>query len=663
MRPKRFPVISWCVVCGMAAAAANGGDVSSTVTADPKCFNEGAEGTVRVVAKNTLGHTTDALVMAACAKFESENAAPAWIVEKTFQNANDPLKLPAVFPYVFNGQNCIRADPAGPGGSWPANTTETVTFTYRSPASVNSKTLVLHGTAWSQEQPVDKELKLPECGLAPHLKIEKFNDLIYGLFVGYYIVVTNDGTAPTVGDVIVTDRVPGKLKIARAFLTRGFGTPEVPITPSGSDGQTVKATITSSIPPKTLYVVHIWTDPKPGATGEILNSALVCGGGDTTAPCSNPRESNGVIHTLKAPTGPPPAAQISGPSTAAAGSPKTYSAATSNQVLSADASATAITYAWLLSDVPLLPAALGPTLIHTFAKPGPHKVSLVAFANGARTTTDLGVTVSAATPGCTPGANILCLLGGRFKVQVDWQSLNNSAAGIGAARPITADTGAFWFFDAANLELVVKVIDGRGLNGKFWVFFGALSDLQYQIKVTDTQTGEVRQYVNEQGNLTSAADTGAFPIATSALAGEDGESTLTETPPLFLEAQTADLATMPEPASSCIADQGTKKLCLSDRFDVSVTCSVPGGSCTPSPVKLTGDTGYFWFFNSANIELMTKVVDGRGLNGKFWFFYGALSDVQYSIRIKDRVTGAFKDYSNPQGHLGSVADTSALPGQ
>jgi hypothetical protein len=645
----------------MAAASARGGDVSSTVTADPKCFQEGAEGTVKVVAKNTLGHTTDALVMAACAKFESENVAPAWIVEKTFQNGNDPLKLTSVFPYVFNGQNCVRADPGGPGGSWPANTTETVTFTYRSPASVNSPTLVLHGTAWSQEAPVDKEIKLPECGLAPHLKIEKFNDFIYGIFVGYYMIVTNDGTAPTVGDVTVTDRIPGKLKIAKAFLTLGFGSPEVPITPSGPDGQTVSATITSSIPPKALYVVHVWTDPKLGATGQILNSAFVCGGGDTTAPCSNPRESNTVSYLLKAPTGPPPEAPIGGPSTATAGSPRTYSATTSNPLQSAGTPATSVTYAWLLSDVPLLPAALGPTLVHTFSKPGAQKISLVAFANGARTTTNLGVAVAAATPGCAPGANTLCLLGGRFKIQVDWQSLNNSTTGTGAARPITADTGAFWFFDPANLELIVKVIDGRGLNGKFWVFFGALSDVQYQIKVTDTQTGEVRQYVNEQGNLTSAADTSAFPIASSHLAGED-ESTLSETP-LSLDSQTTELTSLPEPASTCLADQGTKKLCLSDRFDVSVTCSVPGGSCTPTPVKLTGDTGYFWFFNGANVELMTKVVDGRGLNGKFWFFYGALSDVQYSIRIKDRVTGAFKDYSNAQGSLASVADTSALPGQ
>ena len=58
------------------------------------------------------------------------------------------------------------------------------------------------------------------------------------------------------------------------------------------------------------------------------------------------------------------------------------------------------------------------------------------------------------------------------------------------AVPITADTGYFWFFDDANVELVVKVLDGRSVNGHFWVFFGALSDVGYSITVTDTATGE-----------------------------------------------------------------------------------------------------------------------------------------------------------------------------
>ena len=28
--------------------------------------------------------------------------------------------------------------------------------------------------------------------------------------------------------------------------------------------------------------------------------------------------------------------------------------------------------------------------------------------------------------------------------------------------------GYFWFFDPANVELAVKVLDGRPINGKFW---------------------------------------------------------------------------------------------------------------------------------------------------------------------------------------------------
>ena len=62
-----------------------------------------------------------------------------------------------------------------------------------------------------------------------------------------------------------------------------------------------------------------------------------------------------------------------------------------------------------------------------------------------------------------------------------------SAGGVGHASPITDDTGSFWFFDAANLELVVKVLDGGGFNGDFWVFYGALSNLEYIITVTDTE--------------------------------------------------------------------------------------------------------------------------------------------------------------------------------
>ena len=106
------------------------------------------------------------------------------------------------------------------------------------------------------------------------------------------------------------------------------------------------------------------------------------------------------------------------------------------------------------------------------------------------------------------GAEHALSAGGRFRVQVNWQSPTGS--GVGNAVTMSADTGHFWFFNAANVELVVKVLDARAVNGKFWVFYGALSDVQYTIHGDSTATGAVKTYNNTQGNLASVADTAAF---------------------------------------------------------------------------------------------------------------------------------------------------------
>jgi hypothetical protein len=53
-------------------------------------------------------------------------------------------------------------------------------------------------------------------------------------------------------------------------------------------------------------------------------------------------------------------------------------------------------------------------------------------------------------------------------------------------------------------------LDGRAFNQKFWVFYGALSDVEYMIAVTDTVTGTVKTYFNPGGRLASVADTAAF---------------------------------------------------------------------------------------------------------------------------------------------------------
>ena len=114
------------------------------------------------------------------------------------------------------------------------------------------------------------------------------------------------------------------------------------------------------------------------------------------------------------------------------------------------------------------------------------------------------------TGSCTVNSTTLCLSAARFRVQVSWRAVRQGTSGVGTAIGLTADNGYFWFFNSANIELVLKVLDARVINGRFWVFYGALSDVEYTITVTDTVTGAVKTYFNPQDRLASVADTLAF---------------------------------------------------------------------------------------------------------------------------------------------------------
>jgi predicted outer membrane repeat protein len=242
--------------------------------------------------------------------------------------------------------------------------------------------------------------------------------------------------------------------------------------------------------------------------------------------------------------------------------------------------------------------------------------------------------------GCTADPT-LCLANDRFQLQVSWERPTGER-GAGHPVALSGDTGYFWFFDPANVELVVKVLDGRALNQRFWVFYGALSNVKYTLTVTDTVTGAVKVYVNPQNRLASLADTAAF-----AGTGDVPPAPPVISPPL-------------PPAGGCAA--GPAELCLGNRFRVSVAWKTSTGKGVGTARPLTGDTGTFWFFNPENVELVVKVLDGRALNNQFWAFYGALSDVEYTLTVTDTQTGRKKTYFNRQGTLASVADTSALPG-
>ena len=113
--------------------------------------------------------------------------------------------------------------------------------------------------------------------------------------------------------------------------------------------------------------------------------------------------------------------------------------------------------------------------------------------------------------GCRSNSSTLCLNANRFEVKVNWRDpFGSGDSGTGRASTLSGDTGYFWFFDANNVELVVKVLDARGLNGRFWVFYGALSNVEYSLTVRDTVTGASKTYANPAGNFGSVGDTDAF---------------------------------------------------------------------------------------------------------------------------------------------------------
>ena len=118
------------------------------------------------------------------------------------------------------------------------------------------------------------------------------------------------------------------------------------------------------------------------------------------------------------------------------------------------------------------------------------------------------LTMARGAESCVPDASTLCLGDGRFAARVSWHTVD--AEGAGQILPLTRDAGSFWFFSSQNLELVVKVLDGRAVNGKFWIFGGQLTNVEYTLEITDTTTGTVWSHANPQGQLTSFVDTNAF---------------------------------------------------------------------------------------------------------------------------------------------------------
>jgi hypothetical protein len=295
----------------------------------------------------------------------------------------------------------------------------------------------------------------------------------------------------------------------------------------------------------------------------------------------------------------------------------------------------------LLNDAEIAVTSSGDNAVKIFPRTGDGDVAPLRTIAGAATGLFDPIGIAVYHPALLLGS-------GRFALQAAWRTPDGNAGG-GTPISITGDTGYFWFFSPTNVEVVSKVLNGCGTNGKFWVFAGGLTNVAADLQVTDLGTGKVRRYTNSQGSkFAPVQDTSAF--ATCGAAKEDAGA-------IERPAEPASFTPAPLVAPACSG------LCLNGgRFQVTATWKTTDGrSGSATGVALTSDTGYLWFFGASNVEVVLKVLNGCGLDNHYWVFAGGLTNVQVVLTVLDTVRGTSTVYHNPQGMaFQPIQDTGAF---
>ncbi len=281
--------------------------------------------------------------------------------------------------------------------------------------------------------------------------------------------------------------------------------------------------------------------------------------------------------------------------------------------------------------------------------------------------------------GCQHDLSHLCLNGNRFRVDVEWRDYQG-LTGSGRVAPYNSDdSGLFWFFSEDNWEMLIKVLDGCGINDRYWVFAAATTDVEYRLQVTDTATGDTRSYFNPLGSAAPAfTDSDAF--ATCAAAASDPSAGAGAQNAGFRLARPidspgadrgrrdhvgAEVAGSPGRKSSYSCRETPAALCLSrySRFRVEVEWQDHEGHRGVGRVGPFGstDSGLLWFFSPDNWEMLVKVLDGCALNDHYWVYAAATTDVQYTLRVTDTESGEVSEYENALGNAAeAITDAQAF---
>jgi len=297
---------------------------------------------------------------------------------------------------------------------------------------------------------------------------------------------------------------------------------------------------------------------------------------------------------------------------------------------------------------------------HAYFSAGTYTVKLTVSNTAGVSQVSRSVAVTVPTPCPADPGTLPANAGDNFCLTLFAQDPRTGHTGPGLAIPQNNHFGYFSIpaitDDPGNPEVFVKVLDGRAINGFFWVFYGGLTDLQYTITVKDFQTGLSRQYTKPAGSSAGGFDTQAFSGASSATVERSPDE---RTDPSSLPA-------IPVVDAACTGDLST--LCLDAAHGFTLTlAAVDQRTSRTGNGQAIPQSDVFGYFSipaitndPTNPEVFVKVLDGRAINGHFWVFYGGLTDLQYTITVREVLTGKIKTYFKPMGSASGGFDVLAF---
>ncbi len=163
------------------------------------------------------------------------------------------------------------------------------------------------------------------------------------------------------------------------------------------------------------------------------------------------------------------------------------------------------TWSWDFGDGSVPAADQSPG--HVFAAPGSYTVRLTAGNGTGTASATLTITVTS--------DGVLRLNAAHpFDLTLTARDPRTTSTGSGK---VIGQNDVYGYFslpslsgNAGNPEVIVKMVDATGIGSNYWVFYGTMTDLEYDLAVREVATGIVKHYRKDANTPSGQFDTSGF---------------------------------------------------------------------------------------------------------------------------------------------------------